>query len=97
MASKVLGKIRACVRSGSYELTTHANDEMADDELSILEVESSMLSGRIVRIQKGDFLGDKYTIHGPGKHSETRICTIGRFLASGRYRIVTIYEIQCED
>jgi hypothetical protein len=95
--AKILAKIRACIRSGKYEATVHANDEMAEDGLDIIDVENSILFGNIVRIHKNDPLGVQYIVHGPAKHSGAQVCTVGRFTASGRYRIITVYEIQIED
>ncbi|MGH7494934.1 MAG: DUF4258 domain-containing protein [bacterium] len=97
MLAKTLAKIRACIRSGKYEATTHANDEMAEDGLDIIDVESSIVLGSIVRILKNDPLGVKYIVHGPAKHAGTIVCTVGRFTASGRYRIITIYAVQFEN
>lgn len=97
MLAKILAKIRACIRSGKYEATAHANDEMADDGLDIIDVENSILFGNIVRVQKNDPHGVQYIVHGPAKHGGALLCTVGRFTASGWYRIITIYEIQLED
>jgi len=93
MKQKILERIRECIRTGSYELTIHANDEMVDDDLDILDVEYSILSGRLFKIEKDDLHGTKYTIHGIGRISEIPIGTVGRFTASGKYRIITTYAI----
>jgi len=90
---KILERIRNCIRTGRYELTMHANDEMVDDDLDILDIEYSILSGQLVKIERDDLQGTKYTIYGIGRISETPIGTVGRFTTSGKYRIITTYAI----
>lgn len=93
MKQKILERIRNCIRSGLYELTSHANDEMVDDDLDILDIEYSILSGQIVKVERDDLQSIKYIIHGIGRISEIPIGTVGRFTASGKYRIITTYAI----
>jgi hypothetical protein len=90
---RVLEKIRACIRTGHYETTFHANDEMVDDDLDILDIENSILTGQIVKIETDDPRGTKYTIYGTGMNNDVPVGTVGRFTASGKYRIITAYEI----
>ncbi|MCI0691399.1 DUF4258 domain-containing protein [candidate division KSB1 bacterium] len=93
MKQKVLNKIRECIRTGFYEMTFHADDEMVDDDLDILDIEHSILTGQIVKIEKDVPRGTKYTIFGIGRNSNVLIGTVGRFTASGKYRIITAYAI----
>ena len=44
--------IRALVRSLNYVVTTHASDELDDDNLSILDLENAVLSGSITARQR---------------------------------------------
>jgi hypothetical protein len=74
-------------------MTFHADDEMVDDDLDILDIEHSILTGQIVKIEKDDPRGTKYTIFGTGQNSNVLIGTVGRFTASGKYRIITAYAI----
>lgn len=93
MKQKILERIRDCIRIGRYELTLHANDEMVDDDLDILDIEYSILSGQMVKVERDALQDVKYTIHGIGRISEIPIGTVGRFTASGKYRIITAYAI----
>lgn len=74
-------------------MTAHANDEMVDDDLDILDIEYSILSGQIVKIERNDPQGIKYTVHGIGRISEIPIGTVGRFTVKDKYRIITTYAI----
>jgi hypothetical protein len=61
---RVIEKIRDAIRKGNYDMTMHAFEEMAEDNLSIIDVESALLSGMIIEKQKGDPRGTKYVIRG---------------------------------
>jgi len=74
-------------------MTTHANDEMVDDGLDILDIEHSIFVGQISKIEKDDPRGTKYTIRGEKLSGTVHVETVGRFTASGLYRIITTYAI----
>ena len=74
-------------------MTTHTNDEMADDDMEILDIEHSILIGQILKVDKDDPRGTKYTIRGTNKSGVVQIETVGRFTTSGLYRIITVYAI----
>lgn len=44
-----LERIRDCIRRRRYDMTAHAMEEMAEDLLSILDVESAVLTGQVAR------------------------------------------------
>jgi len=65
MHERVLRKCRDAVRKREYFLTTHADEEMWEDELTIHDVENAVLSGEIVERQKDRFTAEgKYLIRG---------------------------------
>ncbi|HLP59735.1 MAG TPA: DUF4258 domain-containing protein, partial [Candidatus Deferrimicrobium sp.] len=64
MPQRVIEKIRDAIRKGNYDMTLHAYEEMAEDNLTIIDVENAVLSGVINKKQKGDPRGIKYVIHG---------------------------------
>jgi len=45
-------------------MTMHASDEMAEDTLDIVDVESSILNGRLVKSEKVDPRGTRHIVHG---------------------------------
>jgi hypothetical protein len=51
MKSRVIDKIRNIIRIGNYDLTFHAIEEMADDELGILDIEHAILTGKIIKTE----------------------------------------------
>ena len=74
-------------------MTAHAMEEMAEDNLDILDVEQAVLSGQITRIEKNDPRGIKYIIEGTALDQQIPVGVPGRFTSTGRYLIITVYEI----
>jgi len=86
-------KIREKVRLRQYDMTFHAMEEMAEDELDIVDVETALLNGQIARIERDDPRGSKYVVEGMAVDQITAVGVVGRFTSDGRYLIITIYEI----
>ena len=42
MAQRIIDKIRNAVKSGNYDMTHHATEEMAEDELGIYDIECAI-------------------------------------------------------
>ena len=74
-------------------MTDHANEEMLEEGLDVLDVETSILNGVLKRTESTDPRGTVYTIHGTGTDRDTPVGTAGRFTASGQYRVITVYRI----
>ncbi len=74
-------------------MTAHAMEEMAEDLLTILDVEEEVLNGRVIRVEKDDPRGTKYVVAGTALDRQTPVGVVGRFLSNGRYLIITVYEI----
>jgi hypothetical protein len=47
-------------------MTMHASEEMAEDALDIVDVETSILNGRLVKSEKDDPRGTRHIVHGAG-------------------------------
>ena len=93
MPRRIIERIREKIRLGQYDMTAHAMEEMAEDNLNILDVEQAILSGQIVRTEKNDPRGTKYVIAGTAVDQQTPVGVAGRFTDTGRYLIITVYEI----
>jgi hypothetical protein len=74
-------------------MSVHAAEEMAEDDLDILDVEHAILNGQVTRRQKDDPRGTKYVVEGLAMDGTTSVGVVGRFPGSERYLIITIYEI----
>jgi hypothetical protein len=43
-------------------MTVHAFEEMAEDDLDVFDIEHAILNGQVLRTNKGDPRGTKYTL-----------------------------------
>lgn len=93
MSRRILSQIRNAIRADNYDLTQHAIDEMAEDGLSILDIEHAILIGKITKTEMDDPRGTKYTVIGLAEDQETEVGVIGRFTETGIYLVITVYEI----
>ncbi len=92
MAQRIIDKMRNAVKSGNYDMTHHATEEMAEDELGIYDIECAILKGKIIK-KKDDPRGVKFVIKGVGVDLSTSIGIVGRFKETGVFLIITVYKI----
>lgn len=91
MHERILRRIREKVRSRAYVVTTHADDEMYEDDLTIHDVERAILTGKIVERQRDDHTSEgKYVIHGTSLESET-VAVVAKLGFTGKVVIITVY------
>jgi hypothetical protein len=74
-------------------MTIHAMEEMAEDDLDILDIEEAVLNGRVIRANKDDVRGTTYTVEGVALDGETLVGVVGRFQGISRLLIITVYAI----
>jgi hypothetical protein len=63
---RLIDRIREKIRLKEYDMTIHAMEEMAEDDLDVLDIDEAVLNGRVVRINKDDPRGTRYTVEGLG-------------------------------
>jgi hypothetical protein len=88
-----IDRIRGKIRLRQYDMSAHAMEEMAEDFLTILDVEEAVLSGRVIRFEKDDPRGTKYVVVGTALDRQTPVGVVGHFANNGRYLIITVYEV----
>ena len=93
MPRRILDRIRAAIRSAAYDMTVHAVEEMAEENLDLVDVETAILNGRLIKTGKVEPRGTRYTVHGIATDGSTPVGTVGRFIETGRYLIITVYEV----
>ena len=96
MPRRVIERIRDAIRSQQYDVTKHAVDEMAEDGLDIVDVETAIVNGSITKTERDDPRGTRYTVLGVAADSVTRVGSAGRFTETSRYLIITVYEVTDE-
>jgi hypothetical protein len=94
MASRELERIRSAILDHQYTLTEHAYDEMAEDNLDVLDVESAILTGEIDQALTRDPRGTRYVVIGEATDRETRVGVVVRCVGEDQLLILTVYEIQ---
>ncbi len=94
MASKELERIRNAILDHRYALSEHAYDEMDDDNLDVLDVESAVLTGEIDEVLTKDSRGTRYVIVGTATDEQTAVAVVARFLEPDRLLIITVYELK---
>lgn len=93
MRDATLQRIREAILNGHYNLTDHALEELDADRLTYIDVESAILTGKIVRRQADQLSPERYTIHGLAADLNTRMAIVCRFVQSTDVLIITVYEL----
>ncbi len=90
---KVLQEIREKIRQENYVVTIHADEEMDDDRLTILDVEDCILNGDILERQQDRTTGEsKYRIRGYSLEGEP-METLVKLGVTGKVVILTVYAL----
>ena len=91
MAQVTIVQLRHLIRTLSYVISTHAADELEDDNLSILDLENIILTGQIVERQRDRTTREtKYGIQGAtleGSAGEV-VAKVGQ---GGKLVVITVY------
>ena len=73
-------------------MTVHAWEEMENDGLSILDVESAILSGRIAERQSERGWGErKYLIRGRPLEGDDSVVVVAKIGPTGQVVVLTVY------
>ena len=88
-----IDRIREKIRLCQHDMSAHAMAEMAEDLLTILDVEEAVLNGQVIRVEKDDPRGTKYVVVGTALDQQTPVGVVGRFASTRRYLIITVYEV----
>jgi Domain of unknown function (DUF4258) len=87
-----LQKIRQKIVDRAYYLSSHAEDEMLDDQLERFDVEHAILKGKVERKLVWDVRGTRYRIEGPARDGRL-IQVVCRFKEDSNLIIVTVYVV----
>jgi hypothetical protein len=93
MYERILKQMRGRIRTRQYVMTFHAEEEMADDNLSIFDIERVVLTGKIVERQKDKNTKEwKYILEGK-TISTGKAVVVGKLSVTGKLVIITVYKI----
>lgn len=91
MFDRILKEMRDKIRRREYIMSIHADEEMNDDGLSIFDVESCILTGKILERQKDKVTAEwKYRINGQSL-SGGEVEVVAKLSPTGKLVIITIY------
>ncbi len=91
MFEQVLKCMQERVRQRQYVMTLHAEEEMNDDGLTVYDVESGILTGRIRKRQKNRVTTEwKYRINGETVGGD-EVEVIAKMSPTGKLVIITVY------
>ena len=91
MFDHVLQRMWEKVRALDYVMTLHAEEEMEDDDISILDVEHVILTGEIIERQQDQETGEwKYLIAG-NTLTDDPIIVVAKLALTGTLVIITVY------
>jgi hypothetical protein len=83
--------MRERVRTRQYVMTLHGEEEMDEDDLTIFDVESAILTGEIFERQKEQVTAEwKYLLKGQAVAGED-VIAIAKLSPTGKLVIITIY------
>ena len=93
MYERILRQMRERIRARKYVMTFHAEEEMADDNLSIFDIERVVLTGKIVERQKDNCTKEwEYIVEGK-TISTSMAVVVGKLSITGKLVIITVYKI----
>jgi hypothetical protein len=87
-----LQKIRQSIIDRNYYLSSHAEEEMSDDDLERKDVENAILKGQIDKKMTHDIRGTRYRIKGPAMDGRM-IHVLCRFIEDITLIIITVYAL----
>ncbi len=87
----IIDKIRQKVRNRDYYLSSHAEEEMAEDSFERLDVENAILRGFVQKKLTHDPRGTRYRVEGPANDGRL-MHVLCRLKETGSLIIITVYE-----
>ena len=91
MIKATTSRLRHLIRTLDYVVSTHAAEELEDDNLNILDLESIILTGKIVERQRDPKTREsKFVVAGTTLDGTAAQCVVKIGLA-GRLVVITVY------
>lgn len=84
-------RIRAKIRARDYYISSHAEEEMAEDGFERADTENAILAGFVEKKLTHDPRGARYRVEGPARDGRP-MYVLCRFKEVGSLVIITAYE-----
>jgi len=88
-----LSRIRQKVVDRDYYLSSHAEEEMADDRIERKDIENAIIRGKVDKRMTRDVRGTRYRIAGPAQDGRL-VHVVCRFKEVGDLMIITVYAVR---
>jgi hypothetical protein len=88
----ILQKIQQCIINRNYYLSSHAEEEMLDDDLERKDVDNAILKGRMDKKMTHDIRGTGYRIEGAARDGRL-IHVLCRFMEDANLILITVYAL----
>ena len=88
-----LSRIRQKVIDRDYYLSSHGEEEMADDRLERKDIENAILRGKVDKRMTRDVRGTRYRIAGPAQDGRL-VHVVCRFKEVEGLIIITVYAVR---
>jgi hypothetical protein len=93
MYDRILKRMRERIRARQYVMTLHAEEEMNNDNLSVFDVERSILTGKITERQRDRVTAEwKYLIQGEAVEGDS-VVVVAKLSITGKLVIITVYRV----
>ena len=91
MFDRILKRMRERVHTRQYVMTLHGEEEMDADDLTIFDVESVILTGKIFERQKEQATAEwKYLLRGQSVAGND-VIVVAKLSPTGKMVIITVY------
>ncbi len=87
---RTIDSLRGLIRDQEYQISIHANEEMSNDELIAVDIESAILTGKVTKRFTKEARGTRYEVTGQACDGRS-VAVICRILGNGWLRIVTVF------
>ena len=92
MFPRILKRIRELVRTKQYVMTLHAEAEMDEDQSSLFDIESTLLTGDIAERQKDRATTEwKYLVVGRSLDGTRKVVVVVKLGPGDKLVIITVY------
>lgn len=91
MAQASIGRLRQLIRTLNYVVSAHAAEELDDDDLSILDLENIILTGRIAERQRDARTGEEKCVVAGVALDGSRGEAVVKVSFTGRLVVITVY------
>jgi len=88
----IIQRIRQKVIDRRYYLSSHAEEEMLDDDLDRIDIENAILKGYIEKRMTQDIRGTRYRLEGPALDGRL-IHLLCRFKENANMILTTVYAL----